>query len=198
MARMDAIDVFEMARRGSVTQGVLAFAAMPRLAQSLARREGTLAYRCAGGRDHRGRPALDLRIEAVLPLRCDRCGEELDLVLRAERSFFFVHSDAELAAVPIDESAEEALLGSARFDLAALIEDEAILQLPISPRHPACLAPGEATNASPPADRRRPFATLAGLRDRLRRASSAPRAAVPATAPATKSAGRRKPRSGSA
>ncbi|SPE29914.1 putative metal-binding protein, possibly nucleic-acid binding protein [Burkholderiales bacterium] len=196
MARLDAIDVFEMARAGSNLEGELALAAVPRLAQGLAHREGTLAYRCTGRIDDRGRPALALRIEALLPLYCDRCGKELDLALRAERIFYFVRSEAELAAIPIDDSADEALLGSTRFDLAALIEDEAILYLPISPRHPACQAAGEATPATPAAERRHPFAALAGLREHLRRATPAPRS--PVRPLGAKSAGRRKTRRRSA
>jgi uncharacterized protein len=145
---MDRIDVFTVARNRADWSGRLPLAAMPRLCASLmdgpGDRDGMLAYRCRGLIDAQGRPGLELRLDAILPLRCDRCAQKLALVLEAERRFYFVTTQAELAAIPIDDAPEEALLGSAQFDLAALIEDEAILQLPISPRHADCVGAARA------------------------------------------------------
>ena len=171
---------------------------MPRLAQSLVYREGTLSYRCVGLIDERRRAALHVFLDAVLPLRCDRCGCELDLTLRVEDKFYFVHTEAQLAAIAIDESPEEALLGSQQFDLTSLIEDEAILHLPISPRHEDCVPQAKLPSMDPDPDRRQPFAQLAGLRDQLRGSAPAPQRAPATTGPrASQSAARRKPRSGS-
>jgi uncharacterized protein len=176
---MDRIDVFTVARNRADWSGRLPLAAMPRLCASLmdgpGDRDGMLAYRCRGLIDAQGRPGLELWLEAVLPLRCDRCAQKLALVLEAERAFYFVTTQAELAAIPIDDTPEEALLGSAQFDLAALIEDEAILQLPISPRHADCVGVARAAPAQPSATADpsaapgppHPFAGLAALREQL-------------------------------
>jgi uncharacterized protein len=181
---MDRIDVFAVARNRSDWEGQLRFSAMPRLCASLMADatgngpgDGNLAYRCRGAIDQQGRPGLQLWLDAVLPLRCDRCTQKLDLVLAAERQFYFVETAAELAAIAIDNTLEEALLGGTQFDLATLIEDEAILQLPISPRHAHCIAvahamPGQedrlARETLPPvAERPHPFAGLAALRSHL-------------------------------
>ena len=165
---MITIDVYALARREAQWHGKIALAAMPRLGASLLRTEGSIAYRCRAGRDARGRPALHLELHGNLILRCDRCGGECDLAIGASRQFFFVPTEAELAAQPIDETPEEALLGSAHFDLAALIEDEAILQLPISPRHEQCELLGRLTQTEVPGEPVHPFAALAVLRERLR------------------------------
>jgi uncharacterized protein len=180
---MDRIDVFAAARKRSQWEGRLRFAAMPRLAASLlldapTDGAGVLDYRCRGDLDAQGRPALTLWLDAVLPLRCDRCAKKLALALRVERRFYFVNSGAELAAIPVDDAADEPLLGSVQFDLAGLIEDEAILQLPLSPRHTDCApvvlprAPGAGVASSgeelrAATERPHPFAGLATLRDRL-------------------------------
>jgi len=146
---MDRIDIYAAARSRASWTGRLPLSAMPRLCTSLTDgpgdRDALLVYACSGFTDDLGRPAMALRLDAVLPVRCDRCGHKLALPLAAERTFYFVDTQAALAAIPIDDSPEEALLGSSQFDLAGLIEDEAILQLPISPRHAAC----EATHAVP-------------------------------------------------
>jgi len=171
---MDTIDVFALARHAAQWEGRRRLAAMARLCPSLTdgpgERDAELRFACRSGTDGHGRPALQLLLEGVLPLRCDRCAQLLPYALHAQRQFYFVATEEELAAIPIDDTPEEALLGSAHFDLAGLIEDEAILQLPISPRHARC--PGGAARtrrAAPPADagRPHPFAALAGLRERL-------------------------------
>ena len=175
---MDRIDVFAVARNRAQWGGRIALADMPRLCASLTDgpgdRAATLAYHCRGGIDAQGRPELELCLDAVLPLRCDRCAQKLALVLETDRRFYFVATQEELAAIPIDDTPEEALLGSAHFDLATLIEDEVILQLPISPRHPDCSpalhgtgAQRAAAAAAPAAERPHPFAGLAALRGRL-------------------------------
>ncbi len=185
---MDRIDVFTVARTGAHWEGQLDLARMPRLAGSLLLEhggDGAVAYRCHGYTDAQGRPGLRLWLNADLPMRCDRCAQPLRLALAAERDFYFVASGAELAAIPIDDAPEEALLGSAQFDLAALIEDEAILQLPLSPRHPDCAparkpptepfaAGGPRSDGRRPDDEGRPhpFADLADLRDRLHQSSA--------------------------
>jgi len=185
---MNAIDVYRMAREGSALQGRIAIGEMPRLASSLARAEGALSYECEGRTDDRGRPALLLRIAADLPMVCDRCGGEMRLALRAEKMFFFVRTEQDLSAIPIDESVEEPLLGSSRFDLAGLIEDEAILHLPISPRHDACALPADSEAAFAVDAVRNPFAALGALREQPREAPPSRRAASSHSASGTKRA----------
>ncbi len=162
---MNPIDIFAMARTGATLAGEQQMTRMPRLGASLMRQDGMLAYRCQALTDEQGRPAMNLWLRALLPLRCDRCGRELDFALSVERRFFFVASEAELAAIEIDDAPEEPLLGSSHFDLAGLIEDEAILQLPLSPRHAGCVAQATASAAAPHPN---PFAQLRGLREQLR------------------------------
>ena len=176
---MDRIDVFSAARSGAAWRGRLALSAMPRLCASLTDgpgdRDVLLNFECRGLTDAQGRPALELQLDATLPLRCDRCSSKLALALDAQRTFYFVNTQAELAAIPIDDTPEEALLGSSHFDLAGLIEDEVILQLPISPRHADCIPiAGNATvlqgSGAVPADAHEPphpFAGLAALHEQL-------------------------------
>jgi uncharacterized protein len=134
-------DVWELARRRGSVQGELALGDTPRLAAQLADASGALGYRFGGMVDELGRPAAVLEVQGKVRARCDRCGGPVEVPIDEQAHFFFVADERELGKLPIDESPEEPLLGSRRFDVAALVEDQAILALPLSPRHDHCTAP---------------------------------------------------------
>lgn len=158
------IDVFEFAReRGSVS-GSLPLARFERLAEAV-RGGSDVAFRFDGKRDEQARPAAHLQVAATLTLTCDRCGEPVDLPLDLASDFWFVHSEDELNGLPIANEDSEPLLGSKRFSLVDLVEDELLLALPISPRHASCGAGGE-TEFEAESASRRPFAALASLKTR--------------------------------
>jgi uncharacterized protein len=169
------LDVFELAKRGETRTGELALAALPRLAQSQgaaaadAEPPRPLAFRLEGFMDERRRPSARLAIDGEIDLVCDRCAKPLRWRLQTEARYYFVHSEDELARLPVDEAEEEPLLGATRFDLRGLIEDEAILALPMSPRHPDCApavdVPRLRAEESAP-DRPHPFAQLEKLKSR--------------------------------
>jgi len=158
-------DVWELARRGGVVEGELALKDSVRLGEQLADTDGALRYRLCGLVDERGRPAARLELDGRVRARCDRCGEPVDVPVRERALFYFVADEAELGSLPIDEAPDEPLLGSHRFDLASLVEEQAILALPISPRHDDCAAPvtGDAGQA-PEEEHHRPFEALAALK----------------------------------
>ncbi|MCX8003667.1 MAG: DUF177 domain-containing protein [Burkholderiaceae bacterium] len=156
------VDVYELAQRAAAVEGTLSLAAAMRLRGALRHADGALAFRLHGMRDARGRPGAVLTLRGALPLVCDRCLQPLDVELDHRAAFFFVRTEAELARLPVTDDAEEPLLGSRHFDVLALVEDEAILCLPISPRHAQCAPIGEAPAAREGGER--PFAALARLR----------------------------------
>lgn len=162
---VEPCDVWELSRlRGSI-QGELAVKVAPRLAAQLADAEGLLRYRLGGRVDELGRPAATLEVDGSVRARCDRCGGPVDVSIREQAQFYFVADEEELSRLPIDESPEEPLIGSRRFDLAALIEDQAILALPISPRHDDCAMPAPAQQErGPDGETHRPFEALATLK----------------------------------
>ena len=165
------VDVFELARTQAQVSGSLPIGALPRLSASVAQPTGAIEYTMRGFIDHRGRPAAHLTFAGVVQLACDRCSESVPVRLTGDADYYFVRSEQELGRIPVDDSPDEPLLGAARFDLRELIEDEAILGLPMSPRHDACerVPSGPRSSAhvaSGAADKPHPFAALASLRSR--------------------------------
>lgn len=80
---------------------------------------------------------LQLTFDVSLPMTCQRCLETVEMLVSAERRFRFVDSE-EVAEREDDESEEDLLAVAREFDLAALLEDEILMSLPLLPRHDVC------------------------------------------------------------
>ena len=109
-----------------------------------------------------------MQLSADLVLECQRCNQELIHRLQRDAQFRFVASEEELNALPIEDDEVDVVVGTHHMDLAAWVEDEAILSLPLVPRHEDCrpavplTAAEEAAGAGEPPPN--PFAALAGLK----------------------------------
>ena len=145
-----SIDVFDLARANAVIEGRLPFSGAARLRADLREASGAIDFRLEGLVDSQGRPGARLRLHGELPLTCDRCARAMQLSIEHVATFYFVQAESDLAALPItaDDQAEP-LLGSDRFDVTALVEDETILSIPVSPRHAEC--PPQANDVAAPA-----------------------------------------------
>jgi uncharacterized protein len=168
------IDTHEFTRRGDVTEGRVPLAELERLGSLLVADEGVLAWRLAGGSelgaDGSRRAHLHLALSATLAMRCVRCLGRIDVPLGVERDYRLVATEAQAELEDVDEDEVDLLVGARRFDLAGLVEDEAIMALPPAPRHDHCSAPAAAIDGDPeqpdeaaPAPRN-PFAALGALR----------------------------------
>jgi len=168
--RSTFVDVFQLARERATIEGELRLADLPRLASSLLSQQGSLRYRIRGEVDERGRPGATMELQATLLLECQRCTADLAFPLRREARFLFVSDEEELNALPIEDDEVDVVLGSRQMDVANWIEDEAILSLPLIPRHGTCRPPATkdaaAAATEPPAARPSPFAALAALKPR--------------------------------
>ena len=110
---------------------------------------------------------LHLTVATTLPLVCQRCLGQVDVLVQVAQDFRFVASEA-IAEQQDDEADEDLLVTSRDFDLAGLIEDEVLLALPLVPRHDTCpvaviLAVADADFQEAP-EKPNPFAQLAQLK----------------------------------
>jgi len=159
MSHQPVIDGFEFASAGATQQGVLALRDLPRLRDMLASDAGEVTYRMQGTRDERGRPALQLRVEGTLQLRCQRCLEPLSFRVEAEDLLVLAATLSEIHAEPADANAPDRIVAGREMPVRDLVEDELILALPYAPRHESC-APGTAAEEG---RGNSPFAGLRGL-----------------------------------
>jgi len=158
------IDSFELARTGRQIDGWIEVASLPRLPTLLADPGGALHYRVTGIPGGEGEPGAELRLNGLLRLTCQRCNELLEFDLDRTVRFRFMGSEEALNALPIDDDEVDAVVGSRTMNVRDWIEDEAMLSLPLVPRHDECSA---ATNLHPEIDQVKvanPFSALAALR----------------------------------
>jgi len=133
-------DAFEFCRLKERREGEVAVVDMSRLADESADKSGVVRWALQGSVDKHGHFQLALSISGAVNLMCQRCLTPFA---------FDISSDSRLMLAADEDVADEidALLGdeeievivaSRGFDIAQLIEDEALLTLPLSPKHDSC------------------------------------------------------------
>lgn len=116
-------------------EGRIPLSAMTRLRDSLVDAEGEVRYALAFDTDSLKVPFVELRIEAELPLECQRSLQRFLQPMRMVQRLGLIRDEADEAALPPEY---EPLLVPADDLLrpAELVEDELILALPVVPVSP--------------------------------------------------------------
>jgi uncharacterized protein len=146
MPAQTVIDSLEFAQTGQTLSGGVPIPGLARLKDSLFDEQGEVRFELKGKHDARGRPALALEVRGVLHLQCQRCLGKLEHPLFVSNTLLLAGSGAR----DFEEEEVDWIEASSELDVAALVEDEIILSLPYSPRHPdgTCRQEGEATTRS--------------------------------------------------
>ena len=146
-------------------EGVLPLSAMPRLRDSLVDAEGGVDVAIEFDQDMLRVPYIELRIEAQLPLECQRSLQRFLHPVRIVQRLGLIRDEADEEALP--EGYEALLVGEdGLLRPAELVEDELILAVPVVPVAPGTdavehdwAAPEEETRSASP------FAALSALKD---------------------------------
>jgi uncharacterized protein len=145
--------------------GVLPLSGMPRLCGGLLDPQGDCRFEMEFGRDATlDLPYVELRIEADLPLQCQRTLERFLHPVSLFQRLGLITDEAQEAALP--EGVEPFLLdASGELHPAELVEDELILAIPVVPMDPSSTEvtaqwPAEVETEEKP----NPFAALAALK----------------------------------
>lgn len=167
-ARSDQVNAIELAGRSARLERELGLTQLPRLVEAGAL-EGTRVRGVFEFGKFEGRPTVDLKVAGTVMLTCQRC-------LRPSE---FRIEDAARLVIVADADAEapggyEAVPGDAeRLSLAELIEEQALLGMPLVPMHEDEAGCGETAQAgaavetvSTAEEKQRPFANLRELLDK--------------------------------
>lgn len=159
------LDAWRMVAAKRRFEGVLPLSGMTRLADALVDPEGECRFEMEFGRDGvLDLPYVELRIDAALPLVCQRTLERFLHPVSLFQRLGLITDEAQEAALP--EGMEPILLeASGELHPAELVEDELILAIPVVPIDPRSTE----VSAEWPADveveeKPNPFAALAALK----------------------------------
>lgn len=134
------IDAFEFCRLKEARQGEFAVADLPRLADESVDRAGVVSWSLRGGSGRQGHPQLTLSVSGGVRLMCQRCLAPFVFGIKSESVLVLAQSEGdadEIDALLADESVD-VIVGSREFNIVELIEDDALLTMPLSPRHEDC------------------------------------------------------------
>ncbi|SEK91277.1 YceD family protein [Nitrosovibrio tenuis] len=157
------IDALDFARNAGAQHGKIALSGLGRLQDYLAENSGELRYEITGALNRNAKPILQISVQGLIKLRCQRCLDELGHMLDLRTELLLAENEQELTSLDEDESVD-GILAEPDLDVFALIEDEIILSLPISPRHDESeCSIGSQHNVST-AEQKPHFAALAALK----------------------------------
>lgn len=159
------VDAFDFSRQKQERSGETAVADMARLSAELIDDSGLLKWSVRGGVEVQGHPGLTLEVSGPVHLRCQRCLGVLDHDIDS-RSVLILAKDEESADAleeQLDDDSLDVIPGSRTMDMAVMIEDEALLALPLSPRHDVCPEPS-VMDTLPQERPDSPFAVLKNLK----------------------------------
>ena len=167
MSEQAVVDNLEFARHGAVLQGELAIAGLDRLQEHLLSNQGVLKYTLLGKTGAKGESLLECSIDGKLVLQCQRCLEALEYPLHVVSTLKVVKGLTQFDDIGDEDETVDSIPASKEMNVSALVEEEILLNLPISPLH-APEACREQKGAKPVKDERtNPFGALAALKGKL-------------------------------
>jgi len=134
------IDTFEFCRTNSSQAGVTPVAEMTRLAKECADASGEITWKVAGSTSKLGFPQMTLSVSGTVQLVCQRCLQPYAHHLASSTVLMLGKDDEqadEIEEIIADETID-VIVGSRSMELMYLVEDEALLALPHTPKHDVC------------------------------------------------------------
>lgn len=154
------IDGVDFALNGKELRGKVALDALPRLGDTLADSQGDIAFTLRGFKEG-DRLLLRIELSGICRLRCQRCLGELVYPVAVTTSLRLVPA----GQIEQDDTGDEmeCIEAAAEIDVLSLVEDELLLEIPYSPRHPEGECAAQINELTRSAN---PFAVLANINKR--------------------------------
>jgi len=139
MSQAEVIDGLQFARAALETRGVVGMERLPRLAQLQCSTEG-LEYHLRGGRAGNGKPCLRLSVRGSVKQPCQRCLDPIQIPIAIDAELQLAENVREISEA--DDEIDR-VVASRKMDVAGMVEDEVILELPMAARHEECATYGD-------------------------------------------------------
>lgn len=158
------VDAFDFCRSNSSREGVLPVAEMTRLTKDCADTSGIMTWKVEGSVGKLGYPQMRLSVAGTVQLVCQRCLTPYAHEIDASTLLVLGKDDDQADEIEeiLDDESVDVIVGTRSMDLLDLVEDEALLALPHTPKHEVC--PETALLDAVSADKKSPFAGLKDLK----------------------------------
>lgn len=134
------IDAIEFSRLNERNEGEIALADFSRLSKECVTTDGSIQWSLQGSIGKFSYPQLTLTVSGVVQLVCQRCLTPLEFKIDSESVLVLAPDEGradEMEALLDDENVD-VIIASKTLNVLELIEDEALLALPLSTKHTAC------------------------------------------------------------
>jgi uncharacterized protein len=161
------IDAFQFCRQQERREGQVAIAELPRLVTDLSGgHTGYLHWALQGGSDRQGRPQVEVAVTGLVQLRCQRCLGPMPFDIASHSVLVLAHDEASADELDqlLEEEDVEVVVGSSAMNFLSVVEDEALLALPLAPRHEQCPQAVDLLDEEDE-ERKSPFAALKSLKN---------------------------------
>lgn len=160
------IDAFSFCKKNERHEGEVAVAELSRLATETIDQAGTVKWSLAGGTDSFGHAQFTLSVSGEVNLVCQRCLLALPHHIDSQSVIVLAKDEdnADEVESMIDDDTIDVIVGTTAFDVQYLIEDEALLALPLAPKHSVCPDAKVSGTAEGSEKRPSPFAMLKDIK----------------------------------
>ena len=136
------IDAFAFGRSNEQQRGKLLVPTLERLRAECVSDQGEVSWQLSGLMHASGYAGLQLEVHAQIQLMCQRCLVPFFFSVASVSTIILADNEqhADEIDAALEDDAIEVVAGSRTFDIQALIEDEVLLAIPLSPKHEVCPA----------------------------------------------------------
>ncbi len=134
MSARFVINLLDFVRDSGIHHGKIPLAELKRLQDYLFDNTNELIYTVSGRLNKDSKPTLQISIKGEINLYCQRCLDKMIHTIDLETNLLLVESEAELCQHD-EEDSIDAILATPNIDVWVLVEDEIILNLPMTSYH---------------------------------------------------------------
>jgi uncharacterized protein len=134
------IDAFAFCRLEEQASGSIQVADLSRLSEESANADGVLNWSLSGGKDQYDHPQLVLSVQGNVNLMCQRCLTPFAFEIDSESVLILAKNEENADEIDalLEDDEIDVVVSSKTFNVMDLIEDEALLAIPQSPKHAVC------------------------------------------------------------
>ncbi|MFC7297009.1 YceD family protein [Herminiimonas aquatilis] len=159
------IDAFDFSRLKERREGDVLVSDLARLSAESVNKSASLHWTLQGGADSLNHPQLIVSVSGSIELMCQRCMTPLKFAVESESILILAKTDERADEIDalLDDDSVDVIVGSKALNVMELVEDEALLAIPLAPKHDVCpdnAALDDLMGAKKPS----PFAVLKGLK----------------------------------